>query len=121
MSAQGLVGSKGAGFFTVAVIVDKIGVLTSKSGKKFTILVLSDLVKYDLNRVKKHLTQEYGKDQEGLKQALRSFNRDGYKTISVMVFGEAAALDAKNINSGTVIAALNPRLMSPNSSSGSDK
>ena len=43
----------GKGFFTVGVIVDKSRVLESaKTGKKFIILKLSDLVKYDMGKVR---------------------------------------------------------------------
>lgn len=67
-------GAKGTGFFTIGVIVDRIGVLTSKGGKKFTILKLSDLVKYDMSKVRAHLARQFPKDTEGQKQALKSFN-----------------------------------------------
>lgn len=80
LASTGLVGGQGKGYFTIGVVVDKIGVLTSKSGKKkFTILKLSDLVKYNMIRVKQHLEQQYAKDPEGLKFALSSYNSDGYK------------------------------------------
>ena len=114
LSSTGLVGNKAAGFFTVGVIVDKIGVLNSKGGKRFTIVKLSDLVKYDLNRVKNHLTKLHGSDQDGFKQAFRAFTSDGYKTISIMAFNDSA-LPAKNIPSGTLIAVMNPRILPPSS------
>jgi len=69
-----------------------------------------------MTRVKEHLARQFDKDPEGLKQALKAFNSDGYKTISVMAFNESA-LPAKNIGSGTVIAILNPRLLPPSKSS----
>lgn len=96
--------------------------MTSKSGKKFTILKLSDLVKYNMPRIRAHLEKEYGDDQEGLKLALRNYNVDGYKQISVMAFGESA-LPAKSIPAGSVVALMNPRLMPPSSSGslGSEK
>ena len=114
MSSIGLVGGKGKGFFTVGIIVDRIGVLTSKGGKKFTIIKISDLVKYNMSRVKEHLGRQWGKDEESMKQALRAYNSDGYKTITLMCWGESA-LPAKEINSGTIIAIMNPRLMPPSS------
>ena len=43
LANTGLVGNKTSAFFTVGVIVDKVGVLTSKGGKNFTILKISDL------------------------------------------------------------------------------
>ena len=41
-------------FFTVGVIVDIQGPTTSKSGKTFMTLKVSNLVKYDLTRLKKY-------------------------------------------------------------------
>ena len=107
---EGLV-QTGKGFYTIGIVVDKIGVLTSKNGKSFTILKLSDIVKYDLNKVKAHLAKEFSGDDVAMKTALKSYSTSGYKTISFLAFSDAA-LPAKNINSGTVIAILNPRLMS---------
>ena len=40
------------GFFTIGVVTDKSQVITSKKGKKFSILKISDLTKYDLNKLK---------------------------------------------------------------------
>ena len=79
LATTGVVGGPGKGYFTVGVVVDKIGVLTSKGGKSFTILKLSDLVKYNMTRVKQHLERQYANDPEGLKFALKSYNADGYK------------------------------------------
>ena len=62
MSSTGLVGGLGKGYYTIGVIVDKIGVLTSKGGKKFTIIKLSNLVKYNLPKVKKYLEGVFGSD-----------------------------------------------------------
>ena len=101
------------------MIVDRVGVLTSKGGKTFSILKISDLVKYDMKKVREYYGRQYVNDQDGLKQALKSFNSDGYKTISIMAFNESA-LPAKNINSGTVIAVLNPRLLPQNNKCASD-
>lgn len=39
------------GFFTIGVITDKSPIITSKNGKKFSIFKLSDLAKYDLNKL----------------------------------------------------------------------
>lgn len=116
LSAAGPVGGQGKGFFTVGVVVDRIGVLNSKGGKTFSILKVSDLVKYNMARVKEHLGRQFKNDQESLKHALKAFNPDGYKTISIMAFNECA-VPAKNIGSGTVVAVLNPRLMPPSKSS----
>lgn len=98
------------------MVVDKIGVLTSKGGKRFTIFKLSDLIKYNMNRVRECLTKKYGSDQDGLKIALKAYNSDGYKTISVMAFNESAE-PAKKIPSGTLVAVMNPRLLPTSSNS----
>lgn len=45
-------------FFTVGVVVDVVGPYKSKSGKQFSVLKLSDLVKYDLSKVKKLLESQ---------------------------------------------------------------
>ena len=44
------------GFFTVGVVVDKLGVRTSKSGKNFCLFKISDLEKYEMTSVRKSLT-----------------------------------------------------------------
>ena len=51
LSPSGLV-KTGKGFFTIGVVVDKSRVLESKAGKKFVILKLSDLEKYDMPKVR---------------------------------------------------------------------
>ena len=96
--------------------VDRIGVLTSKGGKKFSILKISDLVKYNMTKVKDHLMRQHANDPDSLKAAQKAYNSDGYKTVSVMAFGESS-LPAKNITSGTVVALMNPRVMPTNSKS----
>jgi hypothetical protein len=45
----------GRAFFTIGVIVEVVGPYKSKTGKQFSIVKLSDLVKYDLAKVKKML------------------------------------------------------------------
>ena len=42
-------------FFTIGVVVDVSGPLQAKSGKNFSIVKLTDLVKYDLAKVRKML------------------------------------------------------------------
>jgi len=46
------------GFFTTGVLCDVAPPMTSKNGKKFSILKLTDLVKYDLNKVKQVLAAQ---------------------------------------------------------------
>jgi len=45
----------GRAFFTVGVVVEMMGPHKSKNGKLFTIMKVSDLVKYDMAKVKKML------------------------------------------------------------------
>ena len=40
------------------MLTDVSGVITGKTGKKFCVFKISDLIKYDLNRVKDVLTHE---------------------------------------------------------------
>jgi hypothetical protein len=82
--------SQGKGFFTVGIVVDKIGVLTSKAGKLFTILKLSDIVKYEMPKVKQFVSKEFEGDEMAQKTALKSYTYDGYKTVSFMAFASAA-------------------------------
>ena len=58
LDAGGLVSSQ-KGLFTIAVVVDKSRVLESKSGKKFIILKLSDLVKYDMPKVRQQVQKDF--------------------------------------------------------------
>ncbi len=51
LSSTGLV-ENGKGFFIIAVVVDSSRVLESKNGKKFVILKLSDIVKYNMEKVR---------------------------------------------------------------------
>lgn len=45
------------GFFTIGVVTEKSPIIVSKTGKKFSILKISDLTKYDLNKLKSTLDQ----------------------------------------------------------------
>ena len=49
-------------FFTVGVVVELAGPFTAKSGKGFSVMKLSDLVKYDLSKVRKLLAEKADKD-----------------------------------------------------------
>ena len=105
-------------FFTIGVVVDVSGPFQSKSGKQFSTLKLSDLVKYDLNKVRKLLEtiakSQYSGNQEGaqefVKLSEKSFNSNGYKTLKIMAFQEAATPIAK-LNVGTIVGVLNPKVM----------
>jgi len=66
LSPSGLV-KTGKGFFTIGVVVDKSRVLESKAGKKFVIVMLSDLEKYDMPKVRQQLQIEFKGDLESQK------------------------------------------------------
>lgn len=76
--------------FTVGVLVESSRVNKSKAGKPFIVLKFSDLTKYDLSKVRRHLAECYKEDKEGLKAANLAYNTNGYKTIKIMVFGDLA-------------------------------
>lgn len=101
-------------FFTVGVVVEVYGPNTSKTGKQFSTFKLSDLVKYDIAKVKKLLESQGGAAKEGVQEWVRlsekSFNSNGYKTLKVMAFQEVA-LPISKLTVGTVVGLLNPRLM----------
>ena len=87
--------------------------MESRNGKKFIILKLSDLVKYDMTKVRQLVQKEFKNEPEAQKQALKVYNQDGYKTINFLAFGETLTLPFSKITAGTVLAVLNPRLMRP--------
>ena len=92
--------------------MDKSRVLESqKTGKKFIILKLSDLVKYDMTKVRQKVAKQFRNDGAAQKLAMKNFNAEGYKTLSFLAFGEQLTLPFSKIHCGTVVAILNPRLM----------
>ena len=97
------------GCFTIGVIVDKSRVFSSKLGKRFAIVKLSDLNKYDLNLIQRVSQETMSK--EDLKAAMASYTGSGYKQISFMCFGDELAKEATNYRSGTIVAIINPRVM----------
>jgi hypothetical protein len=74
------------------------------------------LLKYDLVKVRKlletqarvHLTGDGV--EEYVKLSEKSFNSNGYKTLKIMAFQEAATPMSK-LNVGTIIGILNPKIM----------
>ena len=105
------------GFYSIGVLSDVSGVITGKTGKKFCVFKISDLLKYDLNQVKDILTNNLTpKIQKGIcdkteiQSQLKGYTSNGYKQISVMSFGDSASAVTK-IRPGTIIAVINPRLM----------
>ena len=74
-------------------MVEVAGAFTAKSGKHFSVLKMSDLVKYDMSKVKKLLETNAQNNQgtkeeqvEFVKISEKSFNSNGYKTLKVMAF-----------------------------------
>ena len=101
--------------------MDVVGPYKSKSGKQFSIVKISDLVKYDLQKVKQMLEAQakknrevHGETQESSEEwcrmSERQFNSNGYKTLKIMAFQEAATPISK-LSIGTVVGVLNPRIM----------
>ena len=75
------------GFFAVAVVVDRSGVQTAKSGRKFIAVKFSDLQKYDRQKVIKSLENL---PESTVKTQMRTFNKNMYRVITVMAFGDFA-------------------------------
>ena len=103
------------GCYTIGVLTDVSPVQTSKKGTKFCIMKLSDLNKYDLNKVKPTYTTqlekiEASKREAEIKALLKAFTPGGYKQVHLMVFGESA-LEVSKIKCGCVLQILNPMLM----------
>jgi hypothetical protein len=94
----------------VGVVVEIGDVLMSKNSKKYRVLKVTDLQKYDLFRVKKHLEQEAAalKDPLLAKIAEKSFNNNGYKLMKLMAF-EEAMLELTKFQVGNVIGLVNPK------------
>ena len=101
--------------------MEVVGPYKSKSGKQFSILKVSDLVKYDIQKVKKVLEaqalqnrQLHGETEEQsvewLRMSEKQFNSNGYKTLKIMAFQEVATPISK-LTIGTVVGVLNPRVM----------
>ena len=64
---------------------------------------LSELEKHDMVKVRKTMQNQQKKKS--------LFNSNGYKTITVVVFGDQAPTCQKLLKPGTVIAVLNPKEM----------
>jgi hypothetical protein len=73
-------------FFTVGVVAEFQAPEKSKTGKVYCSLKMATLMKHNLHLVKKLLPFPHTPIQA--KQVERSFNRDGYKTLRVLAFGE---------------------------------
>lgn len=89
--------SQTQGFFTIGVITDISPKITGKNGKPFCIIKVSDLIKYDLNKVKEQLHNHLALqiknnvcDKDEIQMALKAFTPNGYKAVSIMCFGESS-------------------------------
>ena len=71
-------------------------------------------MKYDLFKVKKMLELKYKanneESKEMIKQSEKCYGTNGYKTLKLMCFGDAAIWSNK-LNTGSVIGLLNPKPM----------
>lgn len=109
------------GFFTIGVVTDKSQVITSKKGKKFSILKISDLTKYDLNKLKAmNEQQEKGGAQkvDDTKNAMKSYTANGYKQVTLMCFGPEVSNYVQNLRVGCIVLVLNPKYLKPKESNG---
>ena len=104
------------GAYTIGVIVDKQE-RTTAQGKKFIILKLSDLIKYDIKQVKEHLAKtlepkmKAGKcNSNETKIALKSYTKSGYKQVSFMCFGDSHQA-IHEFRHGCVVAMISPKYM----------
>lgn len=96
--------------FSVGVVVDRTGVLTSKNGKKFISVKFSDLQKFDREKVRKSMAQTLGPDSAKI-QMNKLYNKNMYRVITIMCFGDSAVKIAKVCLPGTVMAVIGPKFM----------
>lgn len=82
-------------YFTIGVIIEISAVRESKNGKPYAFMKISDLVKYDIMRAKKMIEAKFKEDDVLRKQLERNFTQNGYKTLKIMAFGEAASAVSK--------------------------
>lgn len=105
------------GFFTIGVVTESSPPIAGKSGKQFSIMKITDLIKYDMNKVRLQLTEHLEDkikksvcDKDEIKTALKSFTTNGYKQIKIMCFEESAT-ELTHLRPGVIIQLINPRLM----------
>ena len=98
--------------FTIGVLVENSRVNRSKNGKEFCTMKFTDLVKYDILKVKKVLETKFKDDKDGLKMAEKSYNSNGYKTFKLMVFNELAH-KMSNYQIGTIMGIMSYKSMPP--------
>ena len=67
--------------------------ISKNTGKSYSVMKLTDLVKYDMSKIEK---------------GDKTFNTNGYKALRIMAFGEVASFVSKQ-TIGTVIGLLNPK------------
>ena len=102
-----------SGIYTIGVLTDKSPPIPCKNGKHFTIFKLTDLVKYDINRVEDVIRASLGKDmktdmKDEVIMAKKSFTHNGYKNISFCAFGDSQT-ELLKLRAGTILAIINPR------------
>ena len=100
------------GFFTIGVVTEKSPIIVSKTGKKFSILKISDLTKYDLNKLKSTLDQG-AQNAEETKLQMKSYTANGYKQVTLFCFGPESASYVQTLRAGCIILVLNPKYSKP--------
>lgn len=101
-------------FFTIGVIANMTKPCLSAKEKVFSRMTVTDLQKYDMQRVKVVLEKNYAKDPEALKLALMSFNKSGYKEMKFMLFGDAAKDIHSKVKVGSIVCLVNPKSLKIN-------
>lgn len=87
----------------MAVVVDRSGVQTAKNGRKYITVRVSDLQKYDRQKVTKSLE---GLSESESKAQIRAFNKNMYRVGSLMAFGDSSVQVHRICQPGAIIAIL---------------
>jgi hypothetical protein len=95
------------GTFSVAVVVDRGGVQQTKNGKKYVCLKLTNLEKYDRERVRKSFGAM--SSESAKMQINKLYNNNMYRVVSIMCFGDSAGPVHKSSVPGTVVALIGPK------------
>ena len=85
-----IMGSVLQAYYTLGVVVEISALRQSRNGKAYAFMKITDLAKYDMVRVKRMLDQRFKDDEVLRKQLEKNYTSNGYKSLRVMVFGDAA-------------------------------
>ncbi len=92
------------------MVVDRSGVQTAKSGKKYISVRLSDLQKYDRQKV---LQSFAGLSEANTKAQMKIYNKNMYRVINVMAFGDFSTIVYRICQPGTILAILQLKHLPP--------